>query len=148
MKTRHERLLLILAGLTVSGAIVALVLYAFHGNIVLYLSPTQVVAGEAPAGRAFRVGGVVKAGSVRRQGEEVAFVVTDGESDLPVRYRGLLPDLFREGKGVVAQGRIDGVLLIATEVLAKHDENYTPPEVAPSNTPAAVEAAAKTLRGP
>jgi cytochrome c-type biogenesis protein CcmE len=141
---------LILIGLTVSAAIVALVLYAFHGNIVLFLSPTQVMAGETPAGRAFRVGGVVKAGSVRRQGGEVAFVVTDGESDLPVRYQGILPDLFREGKGAVVQGRIggDGAFFIATEVLAKHDENYTPPEAAPGNTAAAVEAVAKTLRAP
>lgn len=133
MKSRHQRLLLILVGLAVLGLIAALVLNAFRSNLVFFFSPTQVAAGEAPQGKAFRIGGLVKEGSLRREADGVtlSFVVTDTERDLPVRYRGILPDLFREGKGAVAQGRLggDGVFA-ANEVLAKHDENYMPPEAA------------------
>ena len=133
MKTRHKRLLLILAGLVILGAVAALVLNAFRSNLVFFFSPTQVAAGEAPKGKAFRIGGMVKEGSIRREADVVtlSFVVTDTEQDIAVRYQGILPDLFKEGKGAVAQGKIgdDGVF-VASEVLAKHDENYMPPEAA------------------
>ncbi|WP_305074984.1 cytochrome c maturation protein CcmE [Propionivibrio sp.] len=133
MKTRHKRLLLILAGLVILGAVAALVLNAFQSNLVFFFSPTQVAAGEAPKGKAFRIGGMVKEGSIRREADGVtlSFVVTDTEQDIAVRYQGILPDLFKEGKGAVAQGKIgdDGVF-VASEVLAKHDENYMPPEAA------------------
>jgi cytochrome c-type biogenesis protein CcmE len=133
VKTRHKRLLLILAGLVILGAVAALVLNAFRSNLVFFFSPTQVAAGEAPKGKAFRIGGMVKEGSIRREADGVtlSFVVTDTEQDIAVRYQGILPDLFKEGKGAVAQGKIgdDGVF-VASEVLAKHDENYMPPEAA------------------
>jgi cytochrome c-type biogenesis protein CcmE len=153
VKTRHRRLLLIAAGLVVLGAIAALVLNAFHSNLVFFFSPTEVAAGQAPKDRMFRVGGLVKEASIRREADGVTltFVVTDTEKELPVRYKGILPDLFREGKGAVVQGRIgdDGVFA-ATEVLAKHDENYTPPEVEQAVGDAqkrkAIESTAKTLK--
>jgi len=105
------------------------VLNAFQSNLVFFFTPTQVAAGEAPKDGHFRVGGLVKAGSIQRDGMAVAFVVTDTQREVPVRYVGLLPDLFKEGKGVVAQGRLEGgQLFVASEVLAKHDENYMPPE--------------------
>ena len=133
MKTRHKRLLLILAGLAILGAVAALVLNAFQSNLVFFFSPTQVAAGEAPQGKAFRIGGMVKEGSVQREADGVTlrFVVTDTEQEMPVRYKGILPDLFKEGKGAVAQGRFgDDGIFVASEVLAKHDENYMPPEAA------------------
>ncbi|QAU35478.1 cytochrome c maturation protein CcmE [Janthinobacterium sp. 17J80-10] len=133
MKTRHKRLALVLAGLALLGIAAALVLSAFQKNLVFFFTPTQVAAGEAPAGRSFRIGGMVEAGSVKRQadGMTVQFMVTDMAKSLPVTYRGILPDLFREGKGVVAQGKIGGNgVFLADEVLAKHDENYMPPEAA------------------
>ena len=133
MKTRHKRLLLILAGLAILGAVAALVLNAFQSNLVFFFSPTQVAAGEAPQGKAFRIGGMVKEGSVQREtdGVTVRFVVTDTEQEMPVRYKGILPDLFKEGKGAVAQGKFgDDGIFVASEVLAKHDENYMPPEAA------------------
>jgi cytochrome c-type biogenesis protein CcmE len=150
---RRRRLLSILAALAVLGAIVMLVLGAFHGNLVFFFSPSDVAAGQAPKERTFRVGGLVKEASIRREADGVTltFVVTDTEKELAVRYRGILPDLFREGKGAVVQGRIgaDGVFM-AVEVLARHDENYTPPEVAQALDDArkrkAIEAAAKTLK--
>ena len=133
MKTRHKRIALIVGGLVILGAVVALVLNAFQSNLVFFFSPTQVAAGEAPKGKPFRVGGMVKEGSIRREADGVTlrFVVTDTEKDLAVAYRGILPDLFKEGKGAVAQGKLgeDGVF-VASEVLAKHDENYMPPEAA------------------
>ena len=133
MKTRHKRLLLILAGLVILGAVTMLVLNAFQSNLVFFFSPTQVAAGEAPKGKAFRIGGMVKEGSIRRESDGVtlSFVVTDTEKDMAVRYNGILPDLFKEGKGAVAQGKVgDDGIFVATEVLAKHDENYMPPEAA------------------
>lgn len=133
MKTRHKRLLLILAGLVILGAVTMLVLNAFQSNLVFFFSPTQVAAGEAPKGKAFRIGGMVKEGSIRREADGVtlSFVVTDTEKDMAVRYKGILPDLFKEGKGAVAQGKVgDDGIFVATEVLAKHDENYMPPEAA------------------
>lgn len=119
------------AGLAVLAAAAALVLNAFQSNLVFFFSPTQVVAKEAPLERAFRIGGMVESGSLKRQsdGLTVRFNVTDTAKTIPVVYTGILPDLFKEGKGVVAQGRLasDGVFH-ATDVLAKHDENYMPPE--------------------
>jgi cytochrome c-type biogenesis protein CcmE len=131
MSPRRRRAALVGGVLAAMGIATALVLNALRSNMVFYYSPTQVAAHEAPAARAFRVGGLVAPGSVRRDGLLVHFVVTDTVQALPVRYQGLLPDLFREGKGVVAQGRMadDGVF-VAHEVLAKHDENYMPPEAA------------------
>lgn len=131
MKPRHRRAALVLGVLAAMGAAVALVLSAFNSNLVFFYSPTQVAANEAPQGRTFRVGGLVEAGSVAREGVTVRFVVTDTLKTVPVRYEGVLPDLFKEGKGVVAQGQLgpDGVFA-AREVLAKHDENYMPPEAA------------------
>jgi cytochrome c-type biogenesis protein CcmE len=133
MKPRQKRFALILGGLAVLGAAVALVLSAFQENLVFFYSPTQVVNNEAPQGKAFRIGGIVEEGSVQRQsdGVTVRFNVTDTAKVIPVTYKGILPDLFKEGKGVVAQGKLgaDGVFA-AHEVLAKHDENYMPPEAA------------------
>jgi cytochrome c-type biogenesis protein CcmE len=133
LKPRTRRGLWIVAGLAGLGVAVALVVNAFRSNLVFFFTPTQVAAQEAPRDRAFRIGGLVEAGSVAREkdGLTVRFRVTDTAKTIPVVYTGLLPDLFREGKGVVAQGRIasDGTFK-ATEVLAKHDENYMPPEAA------------------
>ena len=131
MKPRHKRLAII-GGVVASVAVAAgLVLNAFQSNLVFFYSPSQVVAKEAPVGRTFRIGGMVKEGSVKRNGTEVQFAVTDTAQTMQVKYVGILPDLFKEGKGVVAQGQIgaDGVF-VAREVLAKHDENYMPPEAA------------------
>ena len=133
MKNRHKRFALIGAGVAALSIATVLVLSAFKQNLVFFFTPSQVVANEAPVGRPFRVGGLVEPGSVKRQadGVTVKFVVTDTAKEIPVVYRGVLPDLFREGKGVVTQGRLgsDGVF-VASEVLAKHDENYMPPEAA------------------
>jgi cytochrome c-type biogenesis protein CcmE len=133
MKPRQKRLALIVGGLAVLGIASALVLSAFRENLVFFYSPSQVANHEAPQGKAFRIGGLVEAGSVKRMadGVTVAFNVTDTAKVIPVTYKGILPDLFKEGKGVVAQGRLgpDGVFS-AHEVLAKHDENYMPPEAA------------------
>jgi len=129
MKSRHQRVLGIGLGLLLVCGALFFVLNAFQSNLVFFFTPTQVAAGEAPKEGHFRVGGLVKAGSVQRDGMAVSFVVTDTQRDVPVRYVGLLPDLFKEGKGVVAQGRLDaGQMFVASEVLAKHDENYMPPE--------------------
>jgi cytochrome c-type biogenesis protein CcmE len=130
MKTRHKRVALALGGLAAVSAITALVLNAFENNLVFFYSPTQVVAQEAPKQRIFRIGGLVEEGSVKRDGVQVNFVITDTAKAVPVRYQGILPDLFKEGKGVVAQGQLQGDVFVAREVLAKHDENYMPPEAA------------------
>jgi len=129
VKPRHKRLAAIALGVAALGVVTALVLSAFQENLVFFFTPTEVVANKAPQGRTFRIGGMVEKGSVKREGVDVRFVVTDTAKSLPVVYRGALPDLFREGKGVVAQGQLreDGVFQ-AREVLAKHDENYMPPE--------------------
>jgi len=133
MKSRHKRLALVGTGLAILGVAAALILNAFQSNLVFFYTPSQIVAKEAPQARSFRVGGLVEQGSVQRQadGVTVRFVVTDTAHSIPVLYTGILPDLFKEGKGVVAQGQIgaDGVFH-AKEVLAKHDENYMPPEAA------------------
>jgi cytochrome c-type biogenesis protein CcmE len=133
MKPRTKRGLAIVTGLAVLGIASALVLNAFQSNMVFFFSPTQVADKEAPLERSFRIGGLVEEGSIQRDGKTltVNFVVTDLAQKIPVVYTGLLPDLFREGKGVVAQGKLgqDGVFR-AEQVLAKHDENYMPPEAA------------------
>jgi cytochrome c-type biogenesis protein CcmE len=158
LKTRHKRIALIFAGLVVLGAVVALVLNAFQSNLVFFFSPTQVAAGEAPKGKPFRVGGLVKVGSIVREpdGVTLRFVMTDMEREMTVAYQGILPDLFREGKGAVAQGKLnESGVFVASEVLAKHDENYMPPEAAQAlgdaharglATQAAEQAAARTLK--
>ena len=131
MKARHKRLALVVGGVSVLGVAAWLVLSAFQQNLVFFYSPTEVLEGKAPQGRGFRVGGMVEMGSIKRQpdGVTVSFVVTDTAKSINVRYKGILPDLFKEGKGVVAQGKLgsDG-MFVADEVLAKHDENYMPPE--------------------
>jgi cytochrome c-type biogenesis protein CcmE len=134
-------------GVVALGIATALVLMAFEKNLVFFFTPSQVAANEAPQGKTFRIGGMVLEGSVKRVGVEVQFVVTDTAKTIPVVYRGPLPDLFREGKGVVAQGQLgpDGVFR-AREVLAKHDENYMPPEAAHALEKAAVQKAQQTLQ--
>ncbi|MBL8448104.1 MAG: cytochrome c maturation protein CcmE [Zoogloeaceae bacterium] len=131
MKSRHKRLTLIVAGLALLGGAVALILSAFQENLVFFHTPTEVAEGKAPTGRAFRIGGLVEGGSIQRaaDGITVNFIVTDTAKRIPVSYKGPLPDLFKEGKGAVVQGKLgpDGTFL-ASEVLAKHDENYMPPE--------------------
>jgi cytochrome c-type biogenesis protein CcmE len=129
MKPRQKRLAIVAGILAAVGIGAALVLNAFQSNLVFFYSPSQVASKEAPTGRTFRLGGLVQSGSVKRDGTVVSFEVTDTVKTIPVRYQGILPDLFKEGKGVVAQGQIgdDGVF-VAREVLAKHDENYMPPE--------------------
>ncbi|HMV18602.1 MAG TPA: cytochrome c maturation protein CcmE [Zoogloea sp.] len=129
MKARHKRFAIVLGGLAALGIAATLVLNAFQSNLVFFFTPTQVAAGEAPKDRAFRIGGLVKEGSLQRTDITARFTVTDTAKEIPVTYTGILPDLFSEGKGVVAQGRlgVDGQFT-ASEVLAKHDENYMPPE--------------------
>ncbi|MCM3906416.1 MAG: cytochrome c maturation protein CcmE [Pyrinomonadaceae bacterium] len=131
MKPRHKRIGFIVAGLAGLAIAAALALNAFQDNLVFFFSPSQVAAKEAPTGRTFRVGGLVQEGTVKRDtdGLTVRFTVTDTAQSIPVVYKGILPDLFKEGKGCVAQGKIgaDGVFY-ADQVLAKHDENYMPPE--------------------
>jgi len=133
LKPRTRRALWIVSGVAARGVAAALVLNAFQSNLVFFFTPSQVVSHEAPQGRSFRIGGLVEAGSVVRDKDAltVRFRVTDTAKTIPVTYTGILPDLFREGKGVVAQGKLgsDGVFH-ANEVLAKHDENYMPPEAA------------------
>ena len=131
MKPRHQRAAVIAGGLIALCLAAFLVLNAFQSNLVFFYSPSQVASKEAPTGRTFRLGGLVQSGSVKRDGLVVSFLVTDTVRTIPVRYQGILPDLFKEGKGVVAQGQVgpDGVF-VAREVLAKHDENYMPPEAA------------------
>lgn len=129
MKPRHKRIALIAGGLASLAVAAVFVLKALNSNIALFITPTEVIAGKAPQGKAFRIGGMVKEGSIERQGMAVRFIITDMAKEIPVTYTGILPDLFRDGKGAVVQGRLgsDG-LFAASEVLAKHDENYMPPE--------------------
>ena len=129
MKPRHKRALIIVAALVVIGIAAMLILNALNSNIALYVTPSEVAAGKAPQGQAFRIGGMVKDGSLKRDGLTVRFVMTDLVKDIRVSYTGILPDLFKEGKGAVIQGRMDpNGEFVASEVLAKHDENYMPPE--------------------
>jgi len=142
VKPRHKRITAIAVGVAALGIAAALVLSAFQKNLVFFFTPSQVAANEAPQGRTFRIGGMVVRGSLKREGVNVEFTVTDTAKSMRVTYRGQLPDLFREGKGVVAQGQLgaDGMFR-ASEVLAKHDENYMPPEAAD-----AVKRARQTVR--
>jgi cytochrome c-type biogenesis protein CcmE len=147
MKPRHRRAALIVAGVAVLGIATALILSAFRQNLVFFYTPSDIAANKAPADRLFRVGGLVENGSVKREGVRVTFRVTDTANTVTVAYDGILPDLFREGKGVVAQGRIEqGGVFHASEVLAKHDENYMPPDAAHALEQA--EKARRTLKVP
>ena len=129
MKPRHKRFAIIVGALAVLGIAAALALNAFRSNLVFFFTPTQIAAGEVPKDRAFRIGGLVKEGSLTRNDITARFIVTYTAREVAVSYTGILPDLFKEGKGVVAQGKLgaDGSF-VASEVLAKHDENYMPPE--------------------
>lgn len=131
MTPRQKRFLLIIGGVAIVAAAAGLVLYALKNNVSLYFTPTQVYNKEAPQGRSFRIGGLVEAGSIKREndGLTVHFSITDTAKSMAVVYKGILPDLFKEGKGVVAQGKLEADNVFrAEEVLAKHDENYMPPE--------------------
>ncbi len=133
MKPRHKRFALVGGGVLALAVATVLVLNAFQSNLVFFFTPTQVASGEVPKGRSFRIGGMVEDGSLTREGDglTVHFVVTDTAKRVPVTYKGILPDLFKEGKGTVAQGQLDADgTFVASEVLAKHDENYMPPEAA------------------
>jgi cytochrome c-type biogenesis protein CcmE len=143
MKPRHKRFILVGAGVAGLALSAGLVLSAFQKNLVFFYTPSQVAANEAPVGKSFRVGGLVEKGSVKREadGVTVRFIVTDTAKSIPVVYHGILPDLFREGQGIVAMGRLnDGGAFIAEEVLAKHDENYMPPEASYAIKKATMEA--------
>jgi cytochrome c-type biogenesis protein CcmE len=149
MSKRGKRFLVIAVGIVLLALIVALVLNAFKSNLVFFFTPTQIAQGQAPKGQAFRVGGMVKEGSLKQVDLSHEFVVTDNERDVQVVYKGLLPDLFKEGKGVVAQGAMgeDGVF-VASQVLAKHDENYMPPEAKAAMDQAALRKAAQSVTAP
>ena len=147
MKSRHKRFILIVLGLLVLGAAAMLILNAFRRNLVFFFTPTQVAQGEAPRGTTFRVGGMVKEGSVLRDSEKGHFVVTDTNQEVLVHYQGMLPDLFKEGRGVVAQGKLNAQSeFVASEVLAKHDENYMPPEAKHAMDQAALRKAAESVK--
>jgi cytochrome c-type biogenesis protein CcmE len=129
MKPRHKRIAIIVGALAGLGVAVGLVLNALQSNVAFFFTPTQVTSGDAPKNKAFRVGGMVREGSIKRDQMTVHFVITDMAKDVPVSYTGILPDLFKEGKGAVVQGKLGANgEFVATEVLAKHDENYMPPE--------------------
>ncbi len=131
MKSRHKRATLIVCGLAALGLATFLVLNAFSSNLVFFYTPTQVASGEAPTGRDFKIGGLVLDGRVKREGVKVSFVVTDKAKEIPVTYSGILPDLFKEGRGVVAEGNLaQNGHFTASKVLAKNDEHYLPPEAA------------------
>ncbi len=129
MKPRHKRIAIIVGALAGLGVAAGLVLNALQSNVAFFFTPTQVLGGEAPKHKTFRVGGMVREGSIKRDQMTVHFVITDTARDVPVSYTGILPDLFKEGKGAVVQGKLgSNGEFVATEVLAKHDENYMPPE--------------------
>ena len=129
MKPRHKRALIIFGALAALSIAAVLILNALNSNIALYVTPSDVVAGKAPKSQTFRIGGLVKEGSLKRDELVVHFVITDLVKEIPVSYKGILPDLFKEGKGAVVQGKLDqDGQFFASEVLAKHDENYMPPE--------------------
>ena len=130
MTRKRRRLIAVLAGLTMLGVATVLVLLAFNDNLVFFYSPTDLQTKHVAHGRRIRIGGLVAAGSVARQGNTIDFRITDGESTVPVTYSGVVPDLFREGQGVVVEGKLDGAGMVeADSVLAKHDEKYMPREV-------------------
>lgn len=133
MKPRTKRFVFIGLGLVALGVATVLILNAFQSNLVFFFTPTQVANGDVPQGRSFRIGGMVEDGSLTREGDglTVHFIMTDMAKRVPVTFKGILPDLFKEGKGAVAQGQlVAGGIFVASEVLAKHDENYMPPEAA------------------
>ncbi len=147
MKPRHKRAAIIVGGLAALAVAAYFVLNAFNSNLVFFFSPSQVAAGEAPKNRTFRIGGLVKEGTVKRDNLTVNFIVTDKSKEMAVAFTGILPDLFKEGKGVVAQGKLgDDGKFIATEVLAKHDENYMPPEAQQALDQAQVQKTIKSLK--
>lgn len=151
MKARHKRIALILAGLAVLAIAATLILKSFRSNLVFFFTPTQVASGEAPKEGNFRIGGLVEMGSIVRlpDGTHVQFKVTDTSKTMPVLYTGILPDLFKEGKGVVAQGKLGkNGIFEADQVLAKHDENYMPPEAAAALAKAKAAQSTKTLIEP
>ncbi len=151
MKPRQKKFVYIIVALAALGSAVGLVLYALKDNVSLFFTPTQIYKKEAPQGRNFRVGGLVQEGSVKRQsdGLTVHFVITDNAHSIPVIYKGILPDLFKEGKGVVAQGKIQADdIFHAEEVLAKHDENYIAPEAAEALKQAAEAKSAAGVASP
>jgi len=129
VKPRHKRALIIVGALATLAIAAVLILNALNSNIALYVTPSEVAAGKAPKGQTFRIGGMVKDGSLKRDELVVHFIITDLVKEIPVSYKGILPDLFKEGKGAVVQGKLDpDGQFVASEVLAKHDENYMPPE--------------------
>ena len=130
MKPRQKRLVIAAGIVAAVGVAAALVLNAFQSNLVFFYSPSQIASHEAPSARTFRLGGLVEKGTLKRDVTTASFIVTDTAKSIQVRYDGILPDLFKEGKGVVAQGQLKGDVFVAREVLAKHDENYMPPEAA------------------
>ncbi|MEY2684752.1 MAG: cytochrome c maturation protein CcmE [Pseudomonadota bacterium] len=147
MKPRHIRTLWAIGALTTLGGATLLVLNAFEKNLVFFYTPTQVFDKEAPTQKVFRVGGLVEPNSVARDGVKVRFNITDNHKTMTVTYQGILPDLFKEGKGIVAQGRLQNDQFVAQEVLAKHDENYMPPEAAEALKKAAQQQPNKPLGG-
>jgi len=147
MTPRQKRFWFITSGIAVLCIAAVFVLNAFQSNLVFFFTPSQVAHGEAPKNRLFRIGGMVKDGTLKKGADDIEFVVTDFTSEVSVHYSGLLPDLFKEGKGVVAQGRLNAEGgFTATEVLAKHDENYMPPEAKGAIDKAALERASKTVK--
>ncbi len=135
MTRKQRRLYFVLLGLAALAVAVALVLSAISGSVTYYCSPTDIATNRdncIPKGQRMRIGGLVEADSVKKDGKTVTFKVTDVTNALPVTFSGMLPDLFREGQGVVIEGRLDKGVFVATDVLAKHDENYMPKEVAES----------------
>jgi cytochrome c-type biogenesis protein CcmE len=129
VKPRHKRALIIVGALATLAIAAVLILNALNSNIALYVTPSEVAAGKAPQGQTFRIGGMVKDGSLKRDDLIVHFIITDMVKEIAVAYKGILPDLFKEGKGAVVQGKLDANgQFVASEVLAKHDENYMPPE--------------------
>ncbi len=147
MKPRHKRAAIIAGGLAAISLAAYFVLNAFESNLVFFFTPSQIASGEAPKARTFRVGGMVKTGTIQRDNLTVNFVVTDTAKEVKVSYTGILPDLFREGKGVVAQGKLDADgRFLAAEVLAKHDENYMPPEAQHAMDQAKAQQTIKSLK--
>lgn len=148
MKTRHKRLAIIVVGVVGLTVAALFVLNAFRTNLVYFYSPTEVLEGKVPAGKTFRIGGMVEKGSVKKSadGLKVDFLVTDLSKTVPIHYEGALPDLFREGQGVVAEGKLDSGKFVASQVLAKHDENYMPPEAAKAIERGSFKPAAETKK--
>ncbi len=148
MKPRQKRILFIVGGMLVLAVAATFVVKAFRSNLVFFYTPTQIADGQAPHDKAFRIGGLVKQGSLKHEGVISYFVVTDTRKDFPVSYTGILPDLFKEGRGVVAEGKLgNNGVFVASEVLAKHDSNYMPPEAkAALDQAKQVEETTKTLK--